>query len=136
MNLKRKTYYNEICRYIPYKLFNAQRLLWIHTMQLTHLTYGKIVFANLFVNICKFQMSCETKMTKALLLALGVCYQASLKSRDEYRQYITNFFLPPLDLSDGATEMEHEITKYIFSGEDRKKLYYLLDNVLCNSFFF
>lgn len=73
----------------------------------------KNIFVNLYMNVYEFQMSEEKKMTKALLLALGVCYQASLKSRDEYRQYITNYFLPPLDLSDGATEMEHEITKYI-----------------------
>ena len=73
----------------------------------------KIFFADLYMTVCEFQMCVETKMTKALLLALGVCYQASLKSRDEYRQFITNYFLPPLDLSDGATEMEHEITKYV-----------------------
>lgn len=51
-------------------------------------------------------------MTKALLLALGVCYHSSLKSRIEYREYITEYFAPPLELSGGAEEMEREITRY------------------------
>lgn len=52
-------------------------------------------------------------MTKALLLALGVCYHSSLKSRVEYRKYITEYFnTPPLNLLGGAEEMEREITRY------------------------
>lgn len=60
-------------------------------------------------------MSPEDKLTKALLLALGVCYHSSLKSRDEYRQTIARYFMPPLQLSDGAAEMEQEITRYMIS---------------------
>lgn len=54
----------------------------------------------------------DAKMTKALLLALGVCYHSSLKSREEYREYITEYFAPPFELSRGAEEMKREITRY------------------------
>ncbi|XP_062570766.1 E3 ubiquitin-protein ligase RNF213-like isoform X2 [Saccostrea cucullata] len=51
------------------------------------------------------------KMTRSLLLALGVCYHSSLKSREKYIEYITKFFESPLQLSGGAQEMEREITR-------------------------
>lgn len=54
-------------------------------------------------------------MTKALLLALGICYHASLKSRKEYRDYITRFFISPLELPNGGEEMEGVITRLLWS---------------------
>lgn len=56
-------------------------------------------------------MSEEGKLTKALLLALSVCYHSSLNSRGEYRQYITKYFVHPFELSKGPEEMEQEITR-------------------------
>lgn len=58
------------------------------------------------------QRSQDAKMTKALLLALGVCYHSSLKSREEYREYITDYFASPLELPRGEEEMKREITRY------------------------
>lgn len=51
------------------------------------------------------------KVVEALLLALGICYHSSLKSRDEYRNHIASFFVKPLQLPGGGKRMEMEIRR-------------------------
>ncbi|XP_053391304.1 E3 ubiquitin-protein ligase rnf213-alpha-like, partial [Mercenaria mercenaria] len=54
--------------------------------------------------------------TRSLILALGVCYHACLKSRSEYRERIAKFFKSPCLLQRGGAQIGEEI--------DRYKLYY------------
>ncbi|VDH93225.1 ubiquitin carboxyl-terminal hydrolase 34 [Mytilus galloprovincialis] len=51
------------------------------------------------------------EVTRSLVLALGVCYHACLKNRDEYRETVAPYFRPPLQLPGGAEQIEEEITK-------------------------
>ena len=44
-----------------------------------------------------------------LILALGVCYHASLDKRNEYREYISQKFQLPLVLPKGCTTIANEI---------------------------
>ncbi|XP_061169142.1 E3 ubiquitin-protein ligase RNF213-like [Saccostrea echinata] len=46
-----------------------------------------------------------TNLTTALVLALGVCYHASLKNRDEFRSTITKTFVDPFYLPRGSEQM-------------------------------
>ncbi|XP_078327262.1 E3 ubiquitin-protein ligase rnf213-alpha-like isoform X2 [Crassostrea virginica] len=51
------------------------------------------------------------KTTRAIILALGVCYQASLKDRKKYRRYIAKYFTHPLYLQNGPEQIQNEITR-------------------------
>ncbi|XP_053396018.1 E3 ubiquitin-protein ligase rnf213-alpha-like [Mercenaria mercenaria] len=48
-------------------------------------------------------------ITRSLVLALGVCYHACLKNRNEYREYIAQFFRAPCQISGGAEQIRREI---------------------------
>ena len=48
-------------------------------------------------------------ITRSLVLSLGVCYHACLKTRDEYREYIAQHFRAPCALPGGPDQMEDEI---------------------------
>ncbi|CAH3163087.1 unnamed protein product, partial [Porites evermanni] len=50
-------------------------------------------------------------ITWSLILALGVCYQARLQNRDEYRQEVAKVFSPPCRLPGGPDRIETEITR-------------------------
>jgi hypothetical protein len=52
-------------------------------------------------------------VTRSLVLALGVCYHACLKNRDEYREAVAGYFRPPLQLTGGADQIDEEISKYV-----------------------
>ncbi|XP_053389016.1 E3 ubiquitin-protein ligase rnf213-alpha-like, partial [Mercenaria mercenaria] len=49
------------------------------------------------------------KITRCLVLALGVCYHASLTDRDKYRKHIANYFREPCLLPLGPEQILHEI---------------------------
>ncbi|CAC5418278.1 RNF213 [Mytilus coruscus] len=51
------------------------------------------------------------EVTRSLVLALGVCYHACLKNREEYRETVAQYFRPPLQLPGGAEQIEEEIIK-------------------------
>lgn len=51
-------------------------------------------------------------VTKSLVLALGVCYDACLKNRKEFRKYIVNKFKFPFVLPRGSDEMTDIITRF------------------------
>ncbi|KAH3728508.1 hypothetical protein DPMN_054465, partial [Dreissena polymorpha] len=48
-------------------------------------------------------------LTRSLVLALGVCYHACLKTRDAYRKRVANAFSAPCQLQDGADQILQEI---------------------------
>lgn len=50
-------------------------------------------------------------VTRSLILALGVCYHACLKSRPEYRQHISRFFRVPCQLPGGDDQIKDEIER-------------------------
>nr|XP_034331576.1 E3 ubiquitin-protein ligase rnf213-alpha [Crassostrea gigas] len=50
-------------------------------------------------------------VTKSLVLALGVCYQACLKNREEFREEIVREFRPPCVLPKGPDQMADIITR-------------------------
>eukprot|EP00105_Crassostrea_gigas_P007930 XP_011422347.1 PREDICTED: E3 ubiquitin-protein ligase rnf213-alpha isoform X2 [Crassostrea gigas] len=50
-------------------------------------------------------------VTKSLVLALGVCYQACLKNREEFREKIVREFRPPCVLPKGPDQMADIITR-------------------------
>jgi len=52
-------------------------------------------------------------VTRSLVLALGVCYHACLKNREEYREAVAGYFRPPLQLTGGADQIDEEISKYV-----------------------
>ena len=54
-------------------------------------------------------------ITWSLIMALGVCYQARLQNRDEYRQEVSKVFSPPCRLPGGPDRIETEITRLGFS---------------------
>ncbi|KAK3096790.1 hypothetical protein FSP39_003301 [Pinctada imbricata] len=49
-------------------------------------------------------------VTRSLILALGVCYHACLKNRQEYRMEVSQHFSPPCSLPGGEQQMLDEIT--------------------------
>lgn len=51
-------------------------------------------------------------LTVSLVLALGVCYHASLKKREEFRKEITPMFLNPFFLPEGSKQMLKIIERY------------------------
>ncbi|KAK3585590.1 hypothetical protein CHS0354_036776 [Potamilus streckersoni] len=50
-------------------------------------------------------------ITRSLVLAIGVCYHACLKKREEYREHIWQYFRPPLKVPDGPAQIEAEIIR-------------------------
>ncbi|XP_052062678.1 E3 ubiquitin-protein ligase rnf213-alpha-like isoform X2 [Mytilus californianus] len=50
------------------------------------------------------------EITRSLVLALGVCYHACLKNREEYRDTVAKYFKQPLLLVGGANQIEEEIS--------------------------
>ena len=52
-------------------------------------------------------------VTRSLVLALGVCYHACLKNREQYREAVARYFTSPLLLPGGADQIEEEILKYV-----------------------
>ncbi|XP_053389495.1 E3 ubiquitin-protein ligase rnf213-alpha-like [Mercenaria mercenaria] len=48
-------------------------------------------------------------ITRCLVLAVGVCYHASLTDRDKYRKHIANYFREPCLLPFGPEQILHEI---------------------------
>ncbi|KAJ7339358.1 hypothetical protein OS493_005752 [Desmophyllum pertusum] len=50
-------------------------------------------------------------ITWSLILALGVCYQARLRDRTEYRETVANSFRRPCRLPGGAERIEREISR-------------------------
>jgi hypothetical protein len=52
-------------------------------------------------------------VTRSLVLALGVCYHACLKNREEYREAVAGYFRRPLQLPRGADQIYEEIEKYV-----------------------
>ena len=55
------------------------------------------------------------EITRILILALGVCYHASLLKREEYREHISPRFQQPLTLPHGADTIADEIDRLVFS---------------------
>ena len=51
-------------------------------------------------------------VTKSLVLALGVCYHACLKNREEFRREIVQEFRPPCLLPKGPDQMADIITRF------------------------
>ncbi|KAL3881507.1 hypothetical protein ACJMK2_027939 [Sinanodonta woodiana] len=49
-------------------------------------------------------------VTRSLVLALGVCYHACLKNREEYRRHVAQFFKAPCNLPRGPDQIEQEIS--------------------------
>ncbi|XP_056014152.1 E3 ubiquitin-protein ligase rnf213-alpha-like isoform X2 [Ostrea edulis] len=56
------------------------------------------------------QHQAVSDLTKALVLALGVCYHACLKKREEFREEMVRQFRPPCVLPKGADQMLNIIT--------------------------
>lgn len=54
-------------------------------------------------------------VTRSLILALGVCYHACLKSRPEYRKHIARFFHAPCQLPGGDEQIKEEIERWHFT---------------------
>ncbi|WAR07202.1 R213A-like protein, partial [Mya arenaria] len=50
-------------------------------------------------------------ITRSLILALGVCYHACLKTRQQYRQVIAGHFRQPCSLQGGETQILDEIER-------------------------
>lgn len=50
-----------------------------------------------------FQNTCN--LTISLVLALGVCYHASLQKREEFRKEIAPLLLKPFSLPEGSKQM-------------------------------
>ena len=70
-------------------------------------------------NVCKY-LVLEVKtvllqndrvddITRSLILALGVCYHACLKTRPQYRAHIARHFRAPCQLPGGEDQIEEEI---------------------------
>jgi hypothetical protein len=49
-----------------------------------------------------------------LVLALGVCYHASIRPRKEYRDRIAKFFVKPCGLENGGKQIGQEIDRSSF----------------------
>ncbi|KAJ8315842.1 hypothetical protein KUTeg_007992 [Tegillarca granosa] len=50
-------------------------------------------------------------ITKSLILAIGVCYHACLRKKEEYREAVAEHFAPPCKLVGGAAEINDIITR-------------------------
>ena len=48
-------------------------------------------------------------VSRALILALGVCYHACLENREDYRDQVASTFSRPLRLPKGSTTIFEEI---------------------------
>ncbi len=57
----------------------------------------------MYVLVRKVPEDVTNAVTRALILALGVCYHACLEKRAEYREYIATFFKDPCELT-GRTQ--------------------------------
>ena len=54
-------------------------------------------------------------MTRALVLAIGVCYHAKLQEkRQDYRKVVAQSFKDPCVLPDGEKQILREITRSLF----------------------
>lgn len=62
--------------------------------------------------IMNFIFQNTSNLTASLVLALGVCYHASLKKREEFRKEITPMFLNPFPLEEGSKQMLKIIERY------------------------
>ncbi|XP_062570768.1 E3 ubiquitin-protein ligase rnf213-alpha-like isoform X2 [Saccostrea cucullata] len=58
-----------------------------------------------------FKTRDHERITRSIILALGVCYHASLKNREVYRNHISGYFRHPLNLQSGGRQIEKEIKK-------------------------
>ena len=54
-------------------------------------------------------------VTRSLILALGVCYHASLDERDKYRKHVAQKFAAPCRLLRGADDIEEIIAWLVIS---------------------
>ena len=81
-----------------------------------------IFFANIFRCSSKLKSKCYVfpkgdisghidRITWSLILALGVCYQARLTDRREYRESVARSFRHPCRLPGGAERIEREISR-------------------------
>ncbi|XP_065845272.1 E3 ubiquitin-protein ligase rnf213-alpha-like isoform X2 [Oscarella lobularis] len=55
------------------------------------------------------QISPLDTLTRSLVLSLGVCYQARLQEREQFREEVCKFFSPPCALKGGSAQMRREI---------------------------
>ena len=67
------------------------------------------------------------RITWSLILALGVCYQARLRDRDEYRQAVAKSFQSPCRLPGGAERIGKEISRLVnyFANKYMRMIMYL-----------
>ena len=52
-----------------------------------------------------------TRVTRALVLSMGVCYQARLRDRNAFRERVAAEFRDPLPLSYGGRQIDDEIDR-------------------------
>ena len=75
----------------------------------------RLIFRKVVSHLCEsvllfhFNLQELPPVTRALVLALGVCYHACLKNRDNYRNSVTMHFKQPCILPGGAEQMLEEI---------------------------
>ncbi|XP_060597648.1 E3 ubiquitin-protein ligase rnf213-alpha-like, partial [Ruditapes philippinarum] len=48
-------------------------------------------------------------ITRSLILAVGICYHACLKTRQQYREHISRYFTSPCELHGGEEQIQEEI---------------------------
>lgn len=70
-------------------------------------------FNHIVIFKCRFQA--PNDVTRALILALGVCYHAGLHNRLEYRECVARKFRDPCSFQGGHVTMLNEITWYVLS---------------------
>ena len=67
----------------------------------------------MFMSIQPKYKSDEVKfLTRSLILSLSICYQARLKSREDYEKGVAQKFSPPLELAGKAEQFRQEIQRY------------------------
>jgi len=59
---------------------------------------------------CLFMQALDD-VTRALVLSLGVCYQARLQDREPYRRAVARSFSQPCQLPGGHQRISQEITR-------------------------
>lgn len=59
-----------------------------------------------------------SRITRALVLSLGVCYQARLRNREEFRAFVAGEFTGPCALSGGAQQIGDEIDRLVLNAID------------------
>ena len=65
-----------------------------------------------------------TPLTRALVLAIGVCYHAKLQERrEEYRTVVARSFMAPCLLPGGHEQIHREISRYEKSVMQRGPLH-------------